>query len=110
MIDSVKSEEQRFSLDDDYMPLAERYDAGIATKAQTEELNADVAEAARDAGYDVLAYHGTSNGGFNIFDYSKMRFGLFGEGFYFTEDPDVASSYMNKGKGKTPQVYNAVFC
>ena len=38
-----------FSLDDDYMPLAERYDAGIATEEETEELQADVLNAAKEA-------------------------------------------------------------
>ncbi|MBR3136558.1 MAG: hypothetical protein IKG32_06085 [Clostridia bacterium] len=39
----------RYSLDDDYMPLAERYDAGIATEEETEELQADVLNAAKEA-------------------------------------------------------------
>ena len=94
-----------FSLDDDYMPLAEKYDAGIATDTEIAEMQRDVEEAAAANGYPTLAYHGTSSGGFNIFDYGRMRFGLFGEGFYFTEDPEIAASYTAKGRGDSPQVY-----
>ena len=43
----VKSSAEH-SLDDDYMPLAERYDAGIATEEETEELQADVLNAAKE--------------------------------------------------------------
>ena len=53
-----------------------------------------------------VMYHGTSNGGFNIFDgYGKGRFGLFGMGNYFTDSREVAESYQNKGKGENRQVY-----
>ena len=52
-------------------------------------------------------YHGTSNGGHTWFDtygyYSK--FGLFGEGTYFTENKDIAEQYTHKGRGQNPQIY-----
>lgn len=53
-----------------------------------------------------VMYHGTSGGGHTVFDpYGKARYGLFGAGSYFTDNKDVAESYTNKGKGKSPQVY-----
>lgn len=48
-----------FSLDDDYMPLAERYDAGIATDSETKQLEQDVEQAADDADYTIRAFHGS---------------------------------------------------
>ena len=57
----------------------------------------------------LVMYHGTSNGGFTVFDtyayYS--RFGLFGNGAYFTDNKDIAEQYTRKGKGKNPQVYSS---
>lgn len=44
------------SLDDDYMPLAERYDAGIATDAEIDEMQRDVEEAASAAGFPNVEY------------------------------------------------------
>lgn len=53
-------------------------------------------------------FHGTSKGGFTWFDtyayYSK--FGLFGNGAYFTEDKAIAEQYTKKGRGNKPQVYS----
>ena len=58
-----------------------------------------------------VMYHGTANGGHNIFDiYGRANHGLFGLGAYFTEDPEVALSYTQKGKtkpGKAPKIYEA---
>ena len=62
-------------------------------------------KAARAAGYNIKAYHGTSRGGFTEFDGNKSKYGLFGIGFYFTEDPAIAEEYTHKGKGTSPQVY-----
>ena len=50
-------------------------------------------------------YHGTSNAGFTVFDPYFSKFGLFGNGFYFTDNPEVAESYTKKGKGNNPGVY-----
>ena len=44
------------SLDDDYMPLAERYDAGIATEAEIAQMQRDVETAADDAGFPSVEY------------------------------------------------------
>lgn len=52
-----------------------------------------------------VMYHGTSNYGFTIFDYGSTNFGLFGQGFYFTDAQDVAESYTEKGKGQNKGVY-----
>lgn len=50
-------------------------------------------------------YHGTSKGGFNVFDTYGSNYGLFGQGSYFTDSKTIAESYTKKGKGKNPQVY-----
>jgi hypothetical protein len=52
-------------------------------------------------------YHGTSTGGFDTFDTYQGKYGLFGTGGYFTEDPNIALEYTSKGRGKTPTVYSA---
>ena len=44
------------SLDDDYMPLAERYDAGIATDAEIDEMQREVEGAASAAGFPNVEY------------------------------------------------------
>lgn len=44
-----------------------------------------------------VVYHGTALGGFDHFDKSKQHAGaLFGPGFYFTEDKEVAGEYVDK--------------
>ena len=57
----------------------------------------------------LVVYHGTSKGGFTIFDtyayYSK--FGLFGNGAYFTDSKEIAESYSKRGKGTKPQIYSS---
>lgn len=62
----------------------------------------------RDADGNLLVmYHGTPNYGFNIFEYGRSRFGLFGEGFYFTDDKNVADGYADSdgNTGGTYAVY-----
>jgi len=60
-------------------------------------------------GKPLVVYHGTNkteNGeSFTVFDTYASRYGLMGTGSYFTEDPDVASSYTTKGNGDSPSVY-----
>ena len=54
---------------------------------KTEEVMRLVEEAARDAGYDTRAYHGTPNGTFNVFrDWT-----------YFTQDRSYADQYQSQG-------------
>lgn len=55
----------------------------------------------------AVVYHGTSNGGFDSFDTYAGKYGLFGSGGYFTEDPNIALEYTRKGKGAAPTVYSA---
>jgi len=45
-------------------------------------------------------YHGTSRGDFTSFDPYQSEHGLFGQGSYFTDNPEVASSYSGKGAKK----------
>lgn len=48
-------------------------------------------------GKPVVVYHGTGKGGFEAFDKDKLNpDSLYGPGFYFTEDEDVANSYQEK--------------
>ena len=54
-----------------------------------------------------VMYHGTSKGGFNVFDTYGSNYGLFGTGSYFTDSKTIAESYTKKGKGKNPQVYES---
>ena len=45
----------------------------------------------------IVVYHGTAIGGYTAFDTKKAdRYALYGEGFYFTEDGDVAREYTKK--------------
>lgn len=54
-----------------------------------------------EKGKPVVAYHGTSKGGWDAFDPQKTEDGnLYGPGFYFTEDKGIADSYRD-GKGVT---------
>lgn len=52
-----------------------------------------------------VMYHGTSKGGYTVFDTYGSNYGLFGQGSYFTDNKSVAESYTNKGKGNNKQVY-----
>lgn len=98
--------------DTEYLELAKNPEKNEA------RLREMVAEAAKTAMPDSKVvdsngrlkhvYHGTSNGGHTWFDtyayYSK--FGLFGNGAYFTEDRNIAEQYTRKGRGTKPQVYS----
>ncbi len=52
-----------------------------------------------------VMYHGTSSSGFDQFETYGTNYGLMGIGAYFTADPEVASSYTNKGRGNSKGVY-----
>lgn len=60
-------------------------------------------------GKPLAMYHGTNktaNGeAISVFDTYGSNYGLFGQGQYFTDNPDVAASYTKKGKGESPTVY-----
>lgn len=47
-----------------------------------------------------VMYHGTKAHGFTVFDHSYQEFGLYGNGFYFTDDPNVADGYSKDVYGK----------
>lgn len=90
--------EVRFSKkdDQDYLDAVNRGDMETAQRM--------VDEQAKKAGYDVKAYHGTSNFGFTKFstrDNNGNRIEtengkVFGNGFYFTDNKDVAEKrYAN---------------
>lgn len=85
------------SIDNKYLEAVKNNDFETAQKL--------VDEAAKENGYIIKAYHGTSNGGFNVFDTYGSNFGLFGQGSYFTENKSVAESYTQKGKGDNKKVY-----
>ncbi|MGN0182884.1 MAG: LPD23 domain-containing protein, partial [Candidatus Ornithomonoglobus sp.] len=62
-----------------------------------------------DDGTPKVVYHGTSRGGFTEFDtyFYLSKYGLFGNGAYFTESHSIADAYTHKGKGENPQIYEA---
>jgi hypothetical protein len=56
-------------------------------------------------GLPTTVYHGTSNANFDAFDPAKTKDPeglLYGPGFYFTEDPEVARTYTEKDKQHGP--------
>lgn len=56
-------------------------------------------------GKPVAVYHGTSHGGFEAFDKSKVSTSnLYGPGFYFTEDQEVANTYTAKDAAEISMV------
>lgn len=93
-----------YALDDDYMPLAEKYDAGVATEEETDRLRNIVAFAASQAGYEREAYHGTRSAPFTVFDrnLSGQNYGGYnaaGGGFDFTDTEDWARRWGAKANG-----------
>ncbi|MBE6682430.1 MAG: hypothetical protein E7600_09140 [Ruminococcaceae bacterium] len=97
--------------DEDYMKAVESGDMETAQRMVDEAAEKALAESkVRDiSGKLVHVYHGTSKGGYTVFDtYAyHSKFGLFGNGAYFTEDRSIAEQYTNKGRGDKPQVYDA---
>ena len=102
-------ETKQYSKEDlDALPLFEdsdgEYGYDRAEAYRDAQIKNTVWDDAKKAGYNIRAYHGTSSGGFDVFDFGKMKYGLFGTGFYFTEDPEIAQTYTKKGKGQNPEV------
>lgn len=66
-----------------------------------------------EAGAPRVMYHGTAKSGFSYFDTYASNYGLMGMGGYFTADPEIASTYADKGVARmerrgeepTPGVY-----
>ena len=90
-------EETQFSLSDS--------NGRQLTQEQTEYFKGSAVRD-KDGNLKVM-YHGTSKGGFTVFDTYKSKYGLFGTGFYFTDSENIGESYTKKGKGNDPQVYKA---
>ena len=80
--------------DEYYLDAVKRGDMAIAQKM--------IDEAAKKAGYTVLAYHGTDDE-FTVFDKkkigSKTDYGWFGRGFYFHIDADTSKIYGKNNMG-----------
>lgn len=66
-------------------------------RGDTETAQKMVDEAAKNAGYDIKAYHGTRHGGFTVFDDTKND--LAQKGFFFSDSPEVAKSYFKGADG-----------
>lgn len=50
-------------------------------------------------------YHGTPIGGYEAFDYDKTNpYGLFGGGFYFTDDEGIAKTYVKTDRGTSDPI------
>ncbi len=93
-------------LDSRYAEAVKNYDSATARAAVAEKARRWGAILDKD-GKPKHFYHGTSQGGFTEFDaYGHGKFGLFGIGNYFTENYDVAASYMSKGSGTRPEIYS----
>jgi len=81
-------------------------DGGVKYSLTAEQQEYFKDSKVRDENGDLkVMYHGTSSGGFNVFDTYGSKYGLFGQGSYFTDNKSVAESYTNKGKGQNKQVY-----
>ncbi len=108
-------------------PIAESFGNLFGT-IQTKETDKGVAMFARGApqteafkkwfgeskvvdadGKPLVMYHGTNKSeqgdAFTQFDTYGSNYGLMGQGSYFTDNPDLASSYTKKGRGDAPTVY-----
>ena len=90
------------------MPATDRAYLDAVENGDMETAQRMVDEAAKKAGYDVKAYHGTPNSDFTQFDYKKIGSntdsGIFGRGFYFTTHKDTADVYATE-IGTTMPVY-----
>ncbi len=105
--DGKQSEKERFSFDDeDYMLAVEAGDMDAAQKMVDEAAQKSLKNSAvkRD-GKLLKMFHGTSEGGYTVFDTYDGKFGLFGKDSYFTDNKEVAASYTEKGHGTNKQVY-----
>lgn len=90
----------------------QRFSAEDTTDSAGRELTVQQQEYFKDSkvrdedGRLKVMYHGTNaDKPFTVFDTYGGKFGLFGRGSYFTDDPEVAHSYTAKGKGKAPRTY-----
>lgn len=104
---NMEKKDIRYSLDEDYKQYAATTESQQFKQWFGDWQNdpAHASKVVNEDGTPKEMYHGTSKGGFNVFNTYGSNFGLFGTGSYFTDDPDVAQSYTQKGKGNNPQVY-----
>lgn len=56
----------------------------------------------------IPVYHGTARGGFKAFSKDKSQGGIYGQGFYFTEDKTIAQEYTEKDTGSEFHPYEMV--
>lgn len=78
--------------------------SGTGEPQESHELPATTSET--HDGKPLVVYHGTAHGGYKSFDKKKVDpDGLYGPGFYFTEDRGVAEEYMSGGNSS---VYNNI--
>ena len=87
---SKKSSDERLALPEDkkYLDAVKSGDMDTAQRM--------VDEAAKKTGYDTDAYHGTNQGSFTVFDWSKTQRadgGFYGRGHYFTKSENMAKMY-----------------
>ena len=85
---------------------SERDSAGNKLSKQQQEFFIDSVVRDKDGNLLVM-YHGTSKGGYTVFDTYGGNHGLFGIGSYFTDNKEIAQTYTQKGRGTSPQVYEA---
>lgn len=96
---SLDSQTTTSERDAEYLELAKN------PKQNEARLRELVDEAARNAGYRIRAYHGTS-AKFTVFDKSKQgknNGSVLGNAFYFASDRDIADEWG--GRSKTMSVY-----
>lgn len=89
--DKIRGEE-RWSISEE----EDRRYIDAARSGNTESAQKMVDKAAKAAGYDVDAFHGTDGGDFYVFDWDKTQStdgGFFGRGHYFTKYRGVAQQY-----------------
>ena len=89
-----------------------RFSVEDETDSTGRELTVQQQEYFRDSkvrdeqGRLLTMYHGTNADKlFTVFDTYGGKFGLFGRGSYFTDNPEVARSYTAKGRGNSPRTY-----
>lgn len=109
--------------EDDGQPGDEPPDSGKPAKQSPEEAAADYKENGTKAkafkewfgeskvvdedGEPLVVYHGTS-ADFEAFDTSAIKIDNLGKGFYFTDDPEIASSYADRRAGERKGAANVM--
>lgn len=72
-------------------------DADTGEPKETAEISGQGSKVTDQDGKPVAVYHGTASGGFTAFDKRYINDdNLYGPGFYFTEDKQVADEYQSK--------------